>query len=163
MRTRSRSLAVALVVPLVLSACGGGESDSEPEADRSDTEASASESEAPSPPSSDTATVPADPQTAVEECLEQEDFAFEPASEPRFEALAEYQVPVPKADGFVDFVGLFVYATPADASTAKASFPSSTSTEVIGTVVLAGGAETEDPTFVEGVDTVRECASSTAG
>ncbi|HWJ83501.1 MAG TPA: hypothetical protein VNS55_14775 [Nocardioides sp.] len=145
---------LALAVAATLAACSSDDGD---DASPSPSSSSAPES---SPASSAPPTTPvADPVAAVEGCLAGADLTSEPEDDPRFGALAEIQVDV---SGNSDFVGVFVYATPEDATQHEQELvdAGSSGTEIVGTVVLSG-ADTQPGSGAEGVAGVRACAAAT--
>jgi hypothetical protein len=120
-------------------------------------------SEATSTPSSTappTTPVP-DPAAAVQACLDGGDLTATPEDDPRFDAVAEFQVVPPDSSSDL---GMFVYATPDDAAKHQKDLDDAgaSSTEVIGTVVLAGtlDAPAEES---ESVAVVQACAAATVG
>lgn len=159
MRT-SRVLAssgACLSLCLVLVACSDDSGDGSGSAGSA---GSASTTASSSPASSAPPTTPvADPVAAVQGCLDGGDLSTEPEDGPRFGALAELQV---DTTGNLDYVGVFVYQTPADAEAHLQDLvdAGSTGPEVVGTVVLSG-ANDAPPDATEAVGTIRACAAAT--
>ena len=151
--------ALALSVPLA--ACS---SDDTGDGGTSGSDAtSQAASEATSTPSSTappTTPVP-DPAAAVQACLDGGGLSTTPEDGPRFGAVAEFQV-VPPGSG--SDLGMFVYATPDDAAKHQKDLDDAgaSSTEVIGTVVLAGTLDAPAKES-DSVAIVQACAAATVG
>ncbi|GAA3823323.1 hypothetical protein [Nocardioides panacisoli] len=129
----------------------------------SSTSSSEAASEATSTPASSAAPtnpVP-DPAAAVQACLDGGNLSTTPEDGPRFGAVAEFQV-VPPDSG--SDLGMFVYATPDDAAAHQKDLDDAgaSSTEVIGTVVLAGTLDAPAGE-ADSVAVVQACAAATVG
>ena len=132
----SRSALLPLVALAVTAALAGCSSDATGDSGTSASDAASEATSTTASTAPPTAPV-ADPVAAVQACLDGADLATEPESDPRFGADAELQV-APSGGG--SYLGVFVYDTPETASAHENALKKAgaSSTEVIGTVVLAG-------------------------